>query len=385
MTTVFTAVLACLVGFSLGDFGKRVGAHSRPHNPALTTSQDHNLFIPLPMVRNVRMPADDHGHYELDVETADGTRRTEVGDMDSDENNTVKGVIKYILPDGTPFVLRYIADETGFHPQGNMLPTPPPMPAHSLLQMKRAGMLHHSSEEDRMFDSMENDPMFKSMEHMFRSVEDDLINNSIEISTFKHNHPGTGQVIRFDSIEDVFDSPEDKFDSPEDKFDSLENKFDSPEDKFDSPEDKFDFPEDKFDSIEDKYDSIEDKFDSPEDKYDSIESKEVKRVPLRNRGNSRALFKNRANRRGVFLRNRNTGKIVLLRNRKIFDSFENDSLEFDDNTNETLEDNTLEDFSLENRTDERNSFESKENDSLEFNARINQSIRRGRRRFSTRV
>jgi len=378
MTTVFTAVLACLVGFSLCDFGKRVGAHSRPHNPALATSQDRNLFIPLPMVRNVRMQPDDHGHYELDIETADGTRRTEVGDMDSDENNVVKGVIKYILPDGTPFILRYIADETGFHPQGNMLPTPPPMPAHSLLQLKRAGMLHHSSEEDRMFDSMENDPMFKSMEHMFRSVEDDLI-DSIEISTLKHNHPGTGQFVRFDSIEDLYDSPEDIFDSPEDIFDSPEDIFDSPEDIFDSPEDKFDSPEDKFDSIEDLYDSIE-------DKYDSVESKEVRRVPLRNRGNSRALFKNRANRRGVFLRNRKTGNVVLLRNRKISkESLENDSFEIDDNTNETFEDNTFEDFSLEDRTDEINSFESKENDSLEFNARINQSIRRGRRRFSTRV
>merc|ERR1719187_933362 len=128
------------------------------------------------MVRNVRMQSDDH--YELDIETANGVRRTEVGDMDDNGNNEVKGVIKYILPDGTPFILRYIADETGFHPQGNMLPTPPPMPAHSLLQMKKAGMLHHS---------LENDDMFKSMEDMFRSVEDDLI-DSLEISTLRHNH-----------------------------------------------------------------------------------------------------------------------------------------------------------------------------------------------------
>jgi len=349
MTTVLSAVLACLVGVSLGSSRERVGAHRRPHNPALATTQNHDLFIPLPMVRNVRMQPDSHGHYELDIETANGARRTEVGDMDDNGNNEVKGVIKYILPDGTPFVLRYIADETGFHPQGNMLPTPPPMPAHSLLQMKRAGMLHDSLEDDDMFDSMENDPMFKSMEDMFRSVEDDLI-DSLEISTLRHNHPASGRVVRFDSIEDGFDSPEDRFDSIEDRS-----------------------------------------------------------IPIRNRENNRALLNNRANDRGVLLRNRKTGNIVLLRNRKIFDSFEVDgfrsledntfedltledntlevnSLEIDDNTNETFEDITFEDFSLENRTDEKYSIESisKENDSLEFNTNLNRSIRRGSRRFLTR-
>lgn len=368
MTTVFLAMLACLVSVSLGNSVERIGAHRRPHNPALSNSQDRNLFIPLPMVRNVRMQPDDHGHYELDVETADGARRTEVGNMDDDGNNEVKGVIKYILPDGTPFVLRYIADETGFHPQGNMLPTPPPMPAHSMLQMKRAGMLHDSLEDDSMFDSMENDPMFKSMEDMFRSLEDDLIDDSLEISTLKHIHPVTGQIANHPVTGQIANHP--------------------------------------VTGQVVRFDSIEDRFDSIEDRFDSIENR---RVLTRNRGNVRGLLKNRANRRGVLLRNRKTGNIVLYKNGRIIDSIENDgfrsledntfedlsledntfeSLSLEDNTleNDTLEDITFEDISLENRTDERNSFEdnSRENDSLEYIVKLNQSVSNARRRFLTR-
>merc|ERR1719391_601883 len=340
------------------------------------------------MVRNVRMQSNDH--YELDIETANGVRRTEVGDMDDNGNNEVKGVIKYILPDGTPFILRYIADETGFHPQGNMLPTPPPMPAHSLLQMKKAGMLHHSSEENAMFDSMENDPMFKSMEDMFRSMEDDDLNDSIEINTFKHNHPASGQIVRFDSIEDGFHSIENGFRSKEDRFDSKEGLLDSIEDRYHTLEDILGSREDRFDSREDRFGTIqnrrvpvrnnanniaffdsreseEDRFDSREGRFDSRESKE-NRVPIRNNANSRTLLRNITNRGGVLLRNRHTGKIVLLRNKKIIDSFERDDFRsIEDNTFEDL-DRTDELFSLENR--------SNENDSLEINLRLNPSIRR---------
>ncbi|XP_011307048.1 pupal cuticle protein Edg-78E [Fopius arisanus] len=41
---------------------------------------------------------------------------------------TVVGQVSYVDPEGTQVVLRYVADENGFHPEGEHLPTPPPVP-----------------------------------------------------------------------------------------------------------------------------------------------------------------------------------------------------------------------------------------------------------------
>ena len=35
------------------------------------------------------------------------------------------GIIEYTAPDGTPVKISYTADETGFHPQGDVLPVAP--------------------------------------------------------------------------------------------------------------------------------------------------------------------------------------------------------------------------------------------------------------------
>lgn len=41
----------------------------------------------------------------------------------------VQGSFQYQAPDGTAISLTYIANEDGFQPQGDHLPTPPPIPA----------------------------------------------------------------------------------------------------------------------------------------------------------------------------------------------------------------------------------------------------------------
>lgn len=38
-----------------------------------------------------------------------------------------QGSYSYTAPDGTLITVNYIADETGFHPTGDHLPTPPPV------------------------------------------------------------------------------------------------------------------------------------------------------------------------------------------------------------------------------------------------------------------
>lgn len=58
--------------------------------------------------------------------------RSGLGEGTTDENTgdiqVIQGSFSYLAPDGTPISLKYIADETGFHPEGDHLPTPPPIP-----------------------------------------------------------------------------------------------------------------------------------------------------------------------------------------------------------------------------------------------------------------
>ncbi|XP_021942172.1 endocuticle structural glycoprotein SgAbd-8-like, partial [Zootermopsis nevadensis] len=58
--------------------------------------------------------------------------RSGLGADKNDENagdiQVIQGSFSYTAPDGSPISLRYIADETGFHPEGAHLPTPPPIP-----------------------------------------------------------------------------------------------------------------------------------------------------------------------------------------------------------------------------------------------------------------
>lgn len=44
------------------------------------------------------------------------------------EAQVVQGQFQYTSPEGELIQLTYIADENGFQPQGNHLPTPPPIP-----------------------------------------------------------------------------------------------------------------------------------------------------------------------------------------------------------------------------------------------------------------
>ncbi|KAG7176953.1 Cuticle protein [Homarus americanus] len=45
---------------------------------------------------------------------------------------------RFPLSDGSIAEVRYIADENGFQPQSPLLPTPPPLPAHAIEQIRFA-------------------------------------------------------------------------------------------------------------------------------------------------------------------------------------------------------------------------------------------------------
>jgi Insect cuticle protein len=64
------------------------------------------------------------GSYSYAYETSNGIAGSEAGVG----GKNAAGSNSYYSPDGTPIKLTYTADENGYHPQGDHLPTSPPIP-----------------------------------------------------------------------------------------------------------------------------------------------------------------------------------------------------------------------------------------------------------------
>ncbi|KFB43831.1 AGAP006001-PA-like protein [Anopheles sinensis] len=64
--------------------------------------------------------------YRFDFETSDGTSRTEEAELRNpgtdSEAIVVRGSYSYTGPDGTVYVINYVADENGFQPEGAHIP-----------------------------------------------------------------------------------------------------------------------------------------------------------------------------------------------------------------------------------------------------------------------
>ncbi|CAH2237043.1 larval cuticle protein 1-like [Pararge aegeria] len=87
---------------------------------------------PIKIVRS-ELNQNPDGSYSLNVETADGTTRYEVGELKEvlDEDNkprlvlVVKGSYSYKNDVDKIETINYIADETGFHAEGDSIPRVP--------------------------------------------------------------------------------------------------------------------------------------------------------------------------------------------------------------------------------------------------------------------
>ncbi|XP_058460930.1 flexible cuticle protein 12-like [Malaya genurostris] len=64
--------------------------------------------------------------YRFEFETSDGTARQEQAELRNAGTDTesivVRGSYSYIGPDGTQYVISYVADENGFQPEGAHIP-----------------------------------------------------------------------------------------------------------------------------------------------------------------------------------------------------------------------------------------------------------------------
>ncbi|EDS43453.1 larval cuticle protein 8.7 [Culex quinquefasciatus] len=64
--------------------------------------------------------------YRFEFETSDGTARQEQAELRNTgtdaEAIVVRGSYSYVGPDGTQYVINYVADENGFQPEGAHIP-----------------------------------------------------------------------------------------------------------------------------------------------------------------------------------------------------------------------------------------------------------------------
>ncbi|OXA57969.1 Endocuticle structural glycoprotein SgAbd-2 [Folsomia candida] len=72
------------------------------------------------------------GTYSYNYETSNGIKAEENGYLKgrgtNNEIQTVQGSYQYYSPEGELIRVVYTADENGFNPSGDHLPTPPPIP-----------------------------------------------------------------------------------------------------------------------------------------------------------------------------------------------------------------------------------------------------------------
>lgn len=67
--------------------------------------------------------------YNFALQTSDGTNRDETGELKNagaeNEALVVRGSFSWVAPDGQTYSINFVADETGYHPEGAHIPVAP--------------------------------------------------------------------------------------------------------------------------------------------------------------------------------------------------------------------------------------------------------------------
>lgn len=70
-------------------------------------------------------------------ETENRISQQETGQLKNEDTNSVQGSYSFVGPDGVTYTINYVADENGFQPIGEHLPTAPPVPAEILKALEQ--------------------------------------------------------------------------------------------------------------------------------------------------------------------------------------------------------------------------------------------------------
>uniref|UniRef100_A0A182QGA7 Uncharacterized protein n=1 Tax=Anopheles farauti TaxID=69004 RepID=A0A182QGA7_9DIPT len=109
---------------------------------------------PIPIIRQEQELNPD-GSYSWSYETGNGIIAEEQGFLKNpgteQEAQVVQGEYSYTAPDGQLIRVQYIADENGFQPLGDHLPTPPPIPPAIQRALEYLATLPPSDEASRRY------------------------------------------------------------------------------------------------------------------------------------------------------------------------------------------------------------------------------------------
>ncbi|XP_071516422.1 cuticle protein AMP1A-like [Panulirus ornatus] len=118
---IFVALAAVAAAAPRPDEEELISAESVEAVPA------ESLFV-VPILRDERVHEED-GRYNVDVETGNGIVLSQSGSPNGPDGSMVMtGTYSYTAPDGTPVVVKFVADENGFQPQSDLLPVAPEFP-----------------------------------------------------------------------------------------------------------------------------------------------------------------------------------------------------------------------------------------------------------------
>ncbi|XP_068226143.1 cuticle protein AM1199-like isoform X2 [Palaemon carinicauda] len=127
-----SVILACLAAVAVAapQFG-------------LPQQQFVQATSPLILPNQVAILRDDrqdlgNGEFAYTFESDNGISESRRGFLGSLGQSNMEGSFRFPLPDGTFAEVRYVADENGFRAESPLIPTPHPLPAHAIEQIRFA-------------------------------------------------------------------------------------------------------------------------------------------------------------------------------------------------------------------------------------------------------
>ncbi|XP_042241690.1 cuticle protein AM1199-like [Homarus americanus] len=125
-------IIACLAAVAIAS--PQFGSGSFRNRPAPLPRQDYRQIA---ILSDNRVDQGD-GNFRYEFESEDGTSVSAVGRPGAAGQSNIEGSYRFRLDDGSIAEVRYIADENGFRAESPLIPTPHPLPAHAIEQIRFA-------------------------------------------------------------------------------------------------------------------------------------------------------------------------------------------------------------------------------------------------------
>ncbi|XP_063590642.1 pupal cuticle protein 36a-like [Penaeus indicus] len=134
---MYTLMVLCMA--AAVSAGLQHNYQSQDGGAVIQRTEDGAQAAPVEILKDEREGPDASGVYSFSFETADGISRQENGQPSGDTGAVAsQGEWTFTFPDGTHASFSFTADESGYHVDSDLLPTPHPLPAFALAQVEKA-------------------------------------------------------------------------------------------------------------------------------------------------------------------------------------------------------------------------------------------------------